>query len=63
MNPVVLLAEGADANVTAITTAISGMVTTVTSVITSVLPVVLPVGGIILAAFVGFKLFKKFAKG
>ena len=56
-----LLAD--DANVTAVTTAISGMVSTVTSVITSVLPVVLPVGGIIIAAGVGYRLFKKFAKG
>ena len=51
-----------DANVTSISTAISGMVSTVTSVITSCLPIVLPIAGIIVAASIGVKLFKKFAK-
>lgn len=51
-----------DPNVTAINTAISSMVDTVKSVITASLPVVLPICGIIVAAGIGVKVFKKFAK-
>lgn len=57
-----LMPMAEDANVTAITTAISGMVSTVTSAITSVLPVVVPICGIIVAASLCVKLFKRFAK-
>lgn len=60
MNGLMSLAE--DANVTAINTAISGMADTVKSVITASLPVVLPICGIIVAAGIGVKIFKKFAK-
>lgn len=52
----------AAADTTDIVSAISDMVSTVTSVITSCLPVVLPIAGIIVAASIGVKLFKKFAK-
>lgn len=60
MNGLMLLAD--DTNTSSITTAITGMVGTVTSVITSCLPIVLPIAGIIVAASIGVKLFKKFAK-
>lgn len=60
MNGLMLLAE--DANVTAINTAISGMVGTVKDVITASLPVVLPICAIIVAAGIGVKIFKRFAK-
>lgn len=51
-----------DPNVTAINTAVSGMTDTVKSVITASLPVVLPICAIIVAAGIGVKIFKKFAK-
>ena len=60
MNGLMLMAD--DPNVTAINTAISSMVDTVKSVITASLPVVLPICGIIVAAGIGVKVFKKFAK-
>lgn len=60
MYGLMLMAE--DANVTAINTAISSMVDTVKSVITASLPVVLPICAIIVAAGIGVKIFKKFAK-
>lgn len=60
MPGLMLMAE--DANVTAINTAISGMIDTVKSVITASLPVAMGVCAIIVAASVGVKVFKKFAK-
>lgn len=60
MNALMLMAD--DPNVTAINTAVSGMTDTVKSVITASLPVVLPICAIIVAAGIGVKIFKKFAK-
>lgn len=57
-----LMLMSEDANVTAINTAISGMIDTVKSVITASLPVAMGVCAIIVAASVGVKVFKKFAK-
>lgn len=57
-----LLAEGA-VDVSAITSAVTSMTETVMSVVTASLPIVLPVAGLILAATVGVRLFKRFAKG
>ena len=57
-----LMLMSEDANVTAINTAISGMIDTVKSVITASLPVAMGVCAIIVAASVGVKVFRKFAK-
>lgn len=60
MSALIPLAD--DANVTAINTAITGMVGTVKDVISAAIPVVLPICAIIVAAGIGVKIFKKFAK-
>ena len=58
-----MLLVGETVDISAITSAISSMTETVMSVVTAALPIVLPVAGLILAATVGVRLFKKFARG
>lgn len=61
--PFTVFLAGETVDISAITSAISSMTSTVTSVVTAALPIVLPVSALILAATVGVRLFKKFAKG
>lgn len=61
--PITMLLADSAVDVSAITSAVSSMTETVMSVVTASLPIVLPVAGLILAATVGVRLFKRFAKG
>lgn len=51
-----------DAVITALTTALSSIATSALGAVASILPIVLPICGAILVVYVGFKLFKRFAK-
>ena len=49
--------------ITALTTAFTSAVTSIMSAIASILPIILPVAGAMVVVTVGYRLFKRFAKG